>query len=335
MLSTLIKSGCHFSGVFTLLRTVARRPRALVLRYHSVAAPEDRADLYLDQGLTLTPEAFERQLQFLTSRYRIVPLQDIVDRLHRGFPPQKDTVAITFDDGFRDNYVRAFPILRRYQAPATFYLATGCIDNRQFFWVAQLRYLLTVTRAQELRTTKPEEFFFNLVQSRGKEEAFRTLVVRMKNIPTPRRLELLAEVTDKLAVDDTFLRNIMMTWEEVREMHNHGMDFGAHTVTHPNLPNTTPEEAEREVRESKEMIEGQLRTRVHDFSYPNGRGSSHLTEQVKEIVRQAGFRSAVTSLAGCIESGNDLFTLKRIGVYKKHGRLPLLSWEIESNRWKR
>lgn len=334
MLSRLVKFGCHFSGMLTLLRAVIRRPRALVLRYHSVAALDDRADLYLDHGLTITPEAFERQLQFLTSRYRIIPLQDIVDRLRQGLSLQKDTLAITFDDGFRDNYIRAFPILRRYQAPATFYLTTGCIDNRQIFWVAHLRYMLTVTRAQELCTTKPEKFSFNLLQPHGKEEAFRTLVVRMKNIPTPRRLELLAEVTDQLAVDDTFLRNIMMTWDEVRDMHKHGMTFGAHTVTHPNLPNTDLTEAEREIRKSKEMIEAELQTPVLDFSYPNGRGSSHLTDQIKDLVGKAGFHSAVTSVSGCVELGHDLLALKRVGVYKKHGNIPLLSWEIETNRWR-
>jgi peptidoglycan/xylan/chitin deacetylase (PgdA/CDA1 family) len=334
MLSRFVKFGCHFSGMLTLLRAMTRRPRAVVLRYHSVAAREDRADLYLDHGLTITPEAFERQLQFLTSRYRIIPLQEIVDRLHRGLPLQKDTLAITFDDGFRDNYTRAFPILRRYRVPATFYLTTGCIDNRQLFWVAHLRYMLTVTRAQELRTAKSEQLSFNLAQPRGKEEAFRTLVVRMKNIPTPRRLALLAEITDQLAVDDAFLRNIMMTWDEVRDMHNHGMSFGAHTVTHPNLPNTDLTEAEREIRDSKEMIEAELKTSVLDFSYPNGRGSSHLTDQIKSLVGKAGFQSAVTSVSGCVELGHDLLALKRVGVYKKHGNIPLLSWELETSRWR-
>lgn len=334
MLSRLVKLGCHFSGLFSLLRAITRRPRAMILRYHSVAALEDRADFYLDHGLTITPEAFERQLQFLTRRYRIIPLQDIVDRLRQGLPPHKDTLAITFDDGFRDNYIRAFPILRRYQVPATFYLTTGCIDNRQIFWVAQLRYMLTVTHVPELRTTKPEKFFFNLAQPHGKEEAFRTLVVRMKNIPTSLRLELLAEVTNQLAVDDSFLRNIMMTWDEVRDMHKHGMSFGAHTVTHPNLPNTDLAEAEREIRESKEMIEAELKTSILDFSYPNGRGSSHLTDQIKALVGKAGFHSAVTSVPGGIELGHDLLALKRVGVYKKHGDIPLLSWEIETNRWR-
>jgi peptidoglycan/xylan/chitin deacetylase (PgdA/CDA1 family) len=335
MLSAVLKSLSHRSGALALSRLAAGHSRALVLRYHSVAAASDQAELYLDHGLTLAPEAFERQIRFLSHHYTIVPLQDIVDCLRRGKKLYRRAVAITFDDGFRDNYTRAFPILRRYQVPATFYLTTGCIDNRQVFWVSYLRYMLTMSRVEELRLTQPEAFFFNLSRPADREAAFRTLVVRLKNISTPKRHELLAAVAEKLAVADTPLRSIMMSWEQVREMHRHGMSFGAHTVTHPNLPNTSAEEAEREIRESKETIEEHLRTPVRDFSYPNGRGSSHLTPQIKEIVRRTGYYSAVTSVAGCVEHGNDLFALRRVGVYKKHGRLSFLSWEIESNRWRR
>jgi peptidoglycan/xylan/chitin deacetylase (PgdA/CDA1 family) len=156
----------------------------------------------------------------------------------------------------------------------------------------------------------------------------------MKNIPTSKRLALLAELTEKLAVDDTPLRTIMMSWEEAREMHSQGMSFGAHTVTHPNLPNTSLDEAEREIRESKETIEARLQAPVLDFSYPNGRGSSHLTDQVKDIVRHAGFHSAVTSVAGGVELGHDPLALKRVGIYKKHRSIPLLSWEVETSRWR-
>jgi peptidoglycan/xylan/chitin deacetylase (PgdA/CDA1 family) len=299
-----------------------------------VAATADHAHLYLDHGLTVTPEVFDRHLRFLSRHYTLVPLADIVGRLRQGQNPYRRAIAITFDDGFRDNYTQAFPILRRYQAPATFYLTTGCIDNRQVFWVAHLRYLLLTTRAQELRLTQPEGLTCDFSQPGARETAFRTLVVYMKNIPTPQRHELMTTLVEQLPVDDTPLRNLMMSWEHVREMQRSGMSFGAHTVTHPNLPNTTLAEADREIRESKEVIEAQVGCAVRDFSYPNGRGSSHVTEQVKQLVRRIGFHSAVTSLAGCVTAGDDLFALKRVGVYKKHGQLTLLSWEIESNRWK-
>ncbi|MFQ5903588.1 MAG: polysaccharide deacetylase family protein [Candidatus Binatia bacterium] len=335
MFSSLIKSMLHFGGALAFLRLAVAQSRAVVLRYHSVADTRDRTDLYLDPVLTVPPHVFEQQIQFLSRRYTIVPLGDIVRRLRQGRKLDPRALAITFDDGYRDNYTRAFPILCHYKVPATFYLTSGCIDNKQILWTTYLRYIMNATRVKELRLTQPERISVDLSAPGAKDDAFKTLVVQMKNISTPRRKELLAAVAERLDVHDTSpLNGIMMNWEEVREMQRHGMSLGAHTVTHPSLPNTSPEEAEREIRGSKEMIEGHLRERVLHFSYPNGRGSSHLTEQVKQLVRKAGFRSAVTSHSGCIQEGDDLFALNRVGIYRKHGRLSHLSWEVEETRWR-
>jgi peptidoglycan/xylan/chitin deacetylase (PgdA/CDA1 family) len=334
MLSSFVKSLLHFGGALAVLRTAVTQSRAVVLRYHSVSDAPDRTDLYLDQGLAVSSKVFEEQIRFLSRRYTIVPLGDIVERLRQGRSPYRRALAITFDDGYRDNYIRAFPILRRYKATATFYLTSGCIDNRQVLWTAYLRYILTATQVKELRFTQPEVISLDLSGLAAREEAFKALVVRMKNIGTPERKALLAAVAEKLDVQDTSpLKGMMMHWGELREMQRHGMSFGAHTISHPNLPNTSLEEAEREILGSKEMIEGHLGERVVHFSYPNGRGSSHLTEQIKQLVRRAGFCSGVTSLSGCIQQGDDLFALKRVGIYRKHGRLSHMSWEIERNRW--
>lgn len=334
MLSPFLKSLLQTSGVFALLRATAGRSRGVVLRYHSVSDGVDRTDRYLDHSLTVSTRVFERQIHFLSRRYTIVPLEDMVNRLRRGQKLFRRAIAITFDDGYRDNYTRAFPILHRYQAPATFYLTTGCIENRQVLWTAYLRYLLTVTQVKELRLVQPEALCLDLTPPGAREEAFTILVVRMKNIPTAQRQDMLAAVAAQLQVSDLSpLQDIMMSWAEVREMQSQGMSFGAHTITHPNLPNTPSAEAEQEIYGSKTAIEEQIKEPVLHFSYPNGRGSSHLTAQVKAIVQRVGFASAVTSFAGCIQPGDDLFALKRVGVYKKHGRLCNLSWEIERHRW--
>ena len=331
MLSTALKAVFHYSGLLSLSRAFAQA-RVPVLRYHSVADPEDRADLYLAESLSISSEDFEKQVRFLARHFSIVPLEDLVQRLRQGKPPYRNALAITFDDGYRDNYLRAFPILQRYQAPATFYLTTGCIENKQILWTARLRYMLTVSQVRQLTLTHPKVETFQLPEAR--EEAFRTLVVYMKNISTQARLELLDSVGTQLEVTDLSpLQQMMMSWDEMREMRRGGMSFGAHTVTHPNLPNALPEEAEQEIRISREVLEGQLNEPVLHFAYPNGRGSSHLTEQVKACVQSAGFHSAVTSLWGCVQPGDDLFALRRVGVYRKHGSIPALSLDIERNRW--
>ena len=128
------------------------------------------------------------------------------------------------------------------------------------------------------------------------------------------------------------LADIMMTWNELREMSAEGMTIGAHTVSHPNIPNTPPEEALEEIVGSRDQIAGMLGTTVAHFSYPNGRGAAHLTEAVRGIVRQAGFLSAVTSVPGCVRTGADPWALRRVGVYNRHRHMPSFSLDMERAR---
>jgi peptidoglycan/xylan/chitin deacetylase (PgdA/CDA1 family) len=126
-----------------------------------------------------------------------------------------------------------------------------------------------------------------------------------------------------------------MTWAQLREMSANGMTVGAHTVSHPNLPNTAIDEAEREINGSRDAIAAALRTPVAHFSYPNGRGASHLNDTIRDLVRRAGFRSAVTSRAGCVEVGADPWSLQRVGVYNRHRDMRSFSLDVERGRLRR
>ena len=110
------------------------------------------------------------------------------------------------------------------------------------------------------------------------------------------------------------------------------MIFGAHTLTHPNLPNATPNEAQREIEGSRDALAEQIGEPVRHFSYPNGRGSAHLTEAVKSMVRSAQFDSATTSITGSVQSGDDTYALRRIGIYNRHGALPEFTLDIERGK---
>jgi peptidoglycan/xylan/chitin deacetylase (PgdA/CDA1 family) len=155
----------------------------------------------------------------------------------------------------------------------------------------------------------------------------------MKNVPTADRLALLEAVRVAAGIEDLSpLQSIMMSWDQVREMHCAGMTIGAHTITHPNLPNATPEEARSEIFGCRDALARELGAQVRHFSYPNGRGSAHLTDDVKGLVRDAGFDSSTTSIAGSVLPGDDLLALKRVGIYSRHGILPEFTLDIERGK---
>lgn len=331
-LTNFAKLAIHHGGISSLARAVLAG-RAVILRYHSVSTAADGTHLCLDPGLAVAPADFDQQCAYLKQHYNVLSLDEMVERLSNNSAMPPKAVALTFDDGYLDNYTQAFPILQRHGLNATFYVTTNCIDNREILWTGLLRFCVFTTTVPVLETREPMAFRLPLRTPLERREAFTKLIVTMKNIPTERRLALLEAVREGAGINDvTPLKSIMMSWDQVREMHRAGMIFGAHTLTHPNLPNATAEEAEREIVGSRDALAEQIGARVLHFSYPNGRGSAHLTESVKSIVRRAEFTSATTSVTGSVMAGDDPFALKRIGIYNRHGAMPEFTLDIERGK---
>ena len=118
---------------FGVLPAVRRKPdprRAVILRYHSVSHFDAATRLYRSGTIAVNPATFERQMRFLAEWYQVVPLSRLVDCVERDEAFPHRAVAITFDDGYRDNFVHALPILRSYGFPATVYVTTGVSISR-------------------------------------------------------------------------------------------------------------------------------------------------------------------------------------------------------------
>ena len=322
----------HHGGIASLARRL-HGGRGAILRYHSVTADEAATLEYLDRGLMATTEAFAEQLGFIRERYTVVTLDEMVERVHQGQPLPARAVAITFDDGYVDNYEHAYRLLRDAGLPATFYVTTGALDGGPALWTAKLRYMVRTTTRTHVTLPAPLPGSAPIANEADRQALFTTLIMALKRVPGAQRCELVEALGPALGVTDfSTLDGIMMTWAQLREMSNNGMTIGAHTVSHPNLPNTPVDEAEGEIVGSRDAIAARIAGPVAHFSYPNGRGASHLNDTVKGIVRRAGFRSAVTSQAGCIQVGADPWSLRRVGVYNRHRDMRSFSLDVERGR---
>jgi peptidoglycan/xylan/chitin deacetylase (PgdA/CDA1 family) len=266
-----------------------------------------------------------------------VSLDQILAAMQAGRPFPPGAVAITFDDGYRDNYSQALPVLQKYRLPAAFYITAGCVDSRDTLWTSKLRYYFMATREPSLHLRHPNSQPLDLSSDQARQASYAYTVALIKSVGKRRGGdEIFHEVEGALKVTNLDpLRDSMLTWNEIREMSRSGMLIGAHTLTHPNLPGLPPEAAEAEVAGSKALIEGKAKVAVHHFAYPNGRGTSHFNDAVREIVREAGFLTSVTSISGPVHQADDLFTLKRLGVYRKHAHLFRFALDMERARLSR
>jgi peptidoglycan/xylan/chitin deacetylase (PgdA/CDA1 family) len=332
-MSDAVKWGLHRGGAFAVTRRLRRSSTAVILRYHSVCEDAGAPLAYIDPGLSVPLGAFDQQMRFLRQRYAPVSLEDIVEAVGGGRPLPPLAVAVTFDDGYRDNHLYAFPVLRKYGIPGAFYITAGCVEMREPLWTSRLRHYFMATREPSLALAHPEPAVLDLRSPAARNASFARTIASIKSAGKDRGGEIFKDVEARLKVTDLrALQDTMMTWGEIDEMGRGGMTIGAHTLTHPNLPGLPPDEALAEIAGSKSLIEQKVQAPVLHFAYPNGRGVSHFNAPVREMVRKAGFLSSVTSINGPVRRTDDPFTLKRLGVYRKHAAIFRFALDIERTR---
>jgi peptidoglycan/xylan/chitin deacetylase (PgdA/CDA1 family) len=283
-------------------------PAARILYYHRV---NDDNDPFFP---AISPRLFEQQMSFLATRHNVVSLSTVESRLQEGIV--EPVVAITFDDGYQDNYTNAFPILRRYGLPATIFLTTGSIDSREPLWFERLAEAAKATTRDflDLEIDIPRRFSFRTAEDRLRSNT--AIFGLLRGLTDTDRREWLAKILEYLRVPMEWERtDRMLTWNQIREMKSQGVEFGGHTVTHPFVSKLDREHAVWEVSECKRRIEQEIETPVHHFAYPNGR-EEDFTDWTGDVIRQAGYRAALTTVWGVNYASTDPLQLRRGGPWE-------------------
>ena len=265
----------------------------LVLGYHRIGRPGDGVH---DMRLwSATADDFAEQVRFLTRQVEIVSGDELPEALgsRRG-----RRVALTFDDGYRDNYDTAYPVLRSHGVPAVFFVATGFLDRPRVAWWDEIAWMVRSSRRPVLEPgawlTAP------LACDRpGRDAAIRTLGAIYVRLPAERAgpfLEWLASATGSGRADAAAAASTWMTWDMVREMRAAGMTFGAHTVDHPVLARCSVERQRREIAGSVTRLHDELGQPPTLFSYPIGAPGT-FDARTRACLREAGITHAF-SLSG-------------------------------------
>lgn len=267
---------------------------------------------------------FRRQCDHLRKHYRVISMRELTQTLRNGESPPMNAIVLTIDDGHRDFYACAFPILRDYGFPATMYLPTAFLDRaegREWLWFDRFTYAfrhssLSQVEAPPLAPGEPPARF-RLDSPAARVNAAEKLAVAAQWLPSRDRDAYVDSVAEALGIripetpPDEFAA---LSWDEVRAMAPSGIEFGGHTVTHPILETIKAQkELEFEIARSKLRIEEELQAPVTHFAYPSGKGNE-ISPAAKETVRRAGFETAVTTLSGQVGPGDDPLWLRRIGA---------------------
>ena len=281
---------------------------ACILVYHRVG---NNYEFPSDVGLTTTKD-FEKQIRYLRRRYELISLGELGRALHEGASIPANAAVLTFDDGYRDSYLNAFPILKRYGVPATIFLATGHIDSGTPFWWDRVDYALHNTALEKVESDQLGTYHFKNTTERWL--AARTIRGRLRDLLDSEKNLAIEELVKRLGVDmpSTLGRQMILSWGEVREMAKDGIAFGAHTVNHPTLIGLPLEQARKEIVGSQRRIEENIDQPANTFAYPDGR-PENVTDGIKSILRENRFVCAVCATATRFVSlSTDPYELSRI-----------------------
>jgi len=303
----------HAFGRLPFVNTAARRILSAggsVFMLHRVLPKIEEC---YEPEMVTSKEAFADFLDWLNENYRVVPLDLLVSQRATTIDRKKPACAITFDDGWLDNFIHAFPLLKASNVPATIFLPVRFIGTSRRFWQERLSFCLGKVRPLELRGALIEEsarFFpwfppaYDCLSHNGQLKRF--LMTR----PSEEAEEFVHHLAETARLDVVPSDRAFMNWDEVREMQAMGISFGSHTLNHALLTNTEPAKAIQEIRESRQELEERIGDKVTAFSYPWG-ATSLLT---KEAVLRAGYDYAVTTRPGLIHSAVDRWLIPRLAV---------------------
>jgi len=279
-----------------------------ILSYHRVN--NDRDPFFR----AVSVDVFEKQMEYLVSHFHVCSLEEAVERMKSKDIPD-NTIVITLDDGYKDNYLNAFPIFKKLSMPATIFLATDSIGSGRILWHDRVFSAFRQTKEHFLAWYESNSKGYPLRTLQEKLFAQKEVLKFLRSLDDDKRLFWIDHLVEKLKVEDRKeVPDLMLTWDEVKLMHNYGISFGSHTVTHPILSRLSVDKAQEEIEKSKKSIEEKLGAPVKTFAYPNG-SKEDFNRVTKNLLKEAGYICAVTTVFGTNESDQDLFELRREWIW--------------------
>jgi len=261
---------------------------------------------------------FEKQILHVAKFYQLVELSDCFGGGSLGNCEKGTKVAVTIDDGYFCNYEMAWPVLKKLGVKPVIYLTTGLIGSQEGLWLDDVEMWLLMDQVHEI--CFPEvlgDGVYGVETIEEKREVLRRVYEMLLYVEHEKKKRLLEELRERLRVDvdAAHKRRKMLSWGEVQEMAIEGVEFGAHTVTHPTLTMMSVEGAKEEIRKSKEEVERRLEKGIVHFAIPNGKDED-FSEELEVYCRDIGFETIATTNYGVNGVSGDRFRLKRFGCEK-------------------
>jgi peptidoglycan/xylan/chitin deacetylase (PgdA/CDA1 family) len=314
------------------------RNRRLILVYHTFGRegqPKVRNGRYYGRQGTVHLDILKAHLEWLSEFAHFVSLPEIVRAAQKGEPTQKGKweVAITLDDGYRNNLTFGLPLFERFQIPVTWFVSTEFVEGNRLPWWDLVDYVTRVVRPSLTLDTGEAEFAFELSNGENRTR-FRESCQRWF-------LDASASVSQRIRsqienrIPGCVPENAFASRAEIeRASQSPWIRLGGHTLSHPNLANRPAQTIREEVKGGKEKLEDWTDQSIQWFAYPYG-GQNRWNDTTKQIVQQEGFDGAVTTVRAYAGQADDRFAVPRLTVPNTRVLWKTKAWILATNTCRR
>lgn len=320
----------YYTGVLFYLKNKKLSDKLIVLTYHRILPMEKIDESFSNTGIIVKPETFDKHLDFLQKQFKITTIDSFYSIINSGKTSSSPSCLITFDDGWVDNYLYGFPILKKNNLPATIFLPTGYMENNDLFWqekLCRLIYMLVSKNAKEANNLLANHGveIENITPSLLKVE-IKECVNKLKSRPYKDIDNLIQEISKILEYtgSETHIDQYM-NWNHIREMSKYNISFESHAHSHKILTRLEKDAVKDELLKSAEIIGRELDKKVKYIAYPNGDSDS----EIQELAQANGYLLGFGTKRGINSSSSNLYDIKRINIHEnKAGNTPLLMMSI-------
>lgn len=285
---------------------------------------------YFIPPMAFSEAVFSELIKKLSRSFHIMRLDQAVYAIQNKNELTHGLLALTFDDGYLDNFEAARPVLLKYGIPATFYVPTKPIDNGSAYWWDHLHHVVQHYR-NDFKSWLSSKTSLHVPASDLPLHAYcRNLVQQLNSQPESIRSAFLQAMQQELGPYQG--ERLLMNWQEVRQLSQEGFEIGSHTMSHAPLTDLPDDQARKEIQQSKQVLAARIGSEVHGFCYPRGQ---FLNDHAR-MVQDSGYSYAVTTRFGSNNSQTDPFCLARRNIADYQGirsYFPVAMHMLELTGW--
>lgn len=312
-----------WAGITALLERAssALPPKLIVLTYHRIAEP--CTNPFYNPVISTTVESFHDQVDWLKRRFRLVTLDELIAQVNAGSAWREPSLLVTFDDGYRDNFDVAVPILREHNMPATFFIPSEFLDAPCLPWWDYIAYVIKQTQVSRLTLQRDHQAMaypltIDLTITSRFEAISAIVQAFLKNTINDEVwfLDQLAKHAEVPVDSNQLGRALFMSWDQAQQLVQQypGFAVGSHSRHHYRLAGLSHEVQYHELSESQRVLEARLGHKISALAYPYGWPGTY-TAYTKAIAAQVGYRIAFTSCPGVNQSQDfDQYEVRRFGI---------------------